>query len=222
MIRKIHLLAVLVVASLSTSCGYHAVTPQAEDAVVVKLVTVASPTYNHPLSLSAQDLAVVLQGVRVKFKANWLQTLIAGSPESLPLFDDAVLARVVPPLHQALEQASAQDRIVFYVAHRRSDVRRDVTSGTMFVKGRLLHLVLANYLNPVDVLPGILLYDQENPEVAVVPQHFSLEFAWPEVVVERKGDLMNGVFGAAPPGLMVDYDLFQKMRAQELIASRLP
>lgn len=204
-----------VVAVLTASCGYLATTPPVEDEEVVKLVSVPKAAYDHPVRLSSRDLSAILQAVRVKFKANWLQTLLTGQLEPIPLFDEAALVRVVPPLVAALEKAGPRERVLFYVAQRRSNARRDVTSGVLFVESRLLHIVLANHQNRVDVIPGAFTYDKEDPEVAVAPQRFTLMFDSPEFVVERKLDLVDGVFGAAPPRLIVDYGLFLKMRDRE-------
>jgi len=207
-------IALGVVAALATSCGYLATVPPVADEVAVKLVAGSKAIYSHPVQLSADDLAAIFQAVRVKFKANWLQTLITGPLEPLPLFEEATLTRVVPPLASALERAGPRERVVFYLAQRRSSARRDVTSGVLFVEGRLLHLVLSNHQNRVDMIPGVPVYDKNDPEVAIAPQRFTLVFDQPEFVVERELDLVDGVFGAAPPRLMVDYDLFLKRRAR--------
>jgi hypothetical protein len=209
------LVALGAVAALTVSCGYLATYPPVEDEDVVRLVSVPKAVYDHPVRLSSRDLSVILQAVRVKFKANWLQTLITGPLAPLPLFDEATLARVVPPLAAALERAGLHERVVFYVAQRRSNARRDVTSGVLFVEGRLLHIVLANHQNRVDAIPGSIAYDKEDPEVAVAPQRVALVFDRPEFVVERKPDLVDGVFGAAPPRLLVDYGMFLKTLERE-------
>ena len=213
--RLRHLLMVVIVGCLVSSCGYLVPVPSVEDEVVVKLAAGATPSYDHPVPVSSRDLGAVLQAVQVKFETNWLQRLISGPLKPLPLFDESSLSRVAPSLAEALEKAGPRERVVFYVAQRRSDVRRDVTSGTIFVKGRLMHLTLANYQNRVDVLPGVPAYDQQNPEVAIAPQRMTLVFDRPEFLAEREPDRVDGVFGAAPPRLMIDYVLFLKMSARD-------
>lgn len=216
------LLPLAVVAGLAASCGYVATVPPVEDAAEVRLVSSLKPEYDHPVRMTARDLTAILQSVRVRFKANWIQKYLTGPLEPVPLFDEASLARVVPPLVEALGKAGPRDRIVFYVAHRRSNDRRDVTSGTLFVRDRLLNLVLANHLNRVDVAPGLPAFDRKDPEVAIAPQRLTLVFDRPEFQVDREPDLVDGVFGAAPPRLMVNYGLFLAMEGRKLAVPCAP
>jgi hypothetical protein len=204
------LLIAACVALLAAGCDFHyrAVAEPVADEVVVQAIPGAQPGFDHPARLSAQDLTSILQEVRVEFKSNWLQRLITGPLEPLPLFDEAMLPRVAPSLAQALEAASARDRIVFYVAQRRSGDRRDVTSGALFVRGSSLTLIVVNYQNRVDVVPGLAVYDRRTPEVAVAPQRFSLAFERSEFVVEPEHDPIDKVLETAPPTLTVDYARF--------------
>jgi hypothetical protein len=212
-------LALAGVAVLAAACDFHyrAAADQALDEVMVRAIPNATLGFDHPASLSAQDLASILQGVRVEFKSHWLQRLITGPLDAVPLFDEAVLARVAPSLAQALEKADARDRIVFYVAQRRSNDRRDVTSGALFVKGRSLTIVVANHQNRVDVIPGLAAYDRQAPEVAVAPQRFSLAFARSEFVIEPEREAVGEALGAAPPTLMVDYAKFLQYKSRAAV-----
>jgi hypothetical protein len=215
------LFALVGVAALAAACDFHyrAVADQALDEVVVQAIPSANLWFDHPARLSAQELTSILQEVRVEFKSHWLQRLVTGKLEPAPLFDQAVLARVVPLFVEALEKAGAHDRIVFYVAQRRASNRRDVTSGTLFVKGRSLTIVLANHQNRVDVVPGLAAYDRQNPEMAVAPQRFLLVFARTEFVVDRASDLTDGVFETALPRLMVDYVEFLAYKSRTAIGN---
>ena len=199
--------AVLLLVALVACSSYRAKVEPVEDEILVKLVTDRSATYDHPVRLTAHDLAAILDNVRVQYKANWLQRLITGPFQPLPLFDPPVLPRVVSPLVRAFQEAGPHDRIVFYVAERRSDVRREVTAGSLFVTGSLLHIVLTNYRNGVDVIAGVQTYDRKNPEIAVAPQRFVLVFNRPEFLVEPELTLVQRVFEGTP-SLVVDYQLF--------------
>lgn len=207
---------------LAAACDFHyrAAADSAADEVVVRAIPDAGSSYDHPARLTAQELTSILQEVRVEFKTHWLQKLITGPLEAVPLFDEEALARVAPHLAEALVQAGAHDRIVFYVAQRRADDRRDVTSGTLFVKGRSLTLALVNYQNRVDVVPGLTAYDRQAPEVAVAPQQFSLAFGQNKFVIEQGGDALDKLLDAAPPTLMVDYAQFLEYKSRAAAASR--
>jgi hypothetical protein len=213
------LFALVGAAVLAAACDFHyrASADHALDEVVVQAIPNAKPGFDHPARLSAPELASILQEVRVEFKSHWLQRLVTGKLEPAPLFDQAVLARVVPPLVEALEKAGTYDRIVFYVAQRRASDRRDVTSGTLFVKGRSLTIALANHQNRVDVVPGLAAYDRQNPEVAVAPQRFSLVFGRSEFVIAPEHDAGREVLETPLPALTVDYAKFLQYKSRAAV-----
>ncbi len=215
------LLALAGVAVLASACDFHyrAASDPALDEVVVRAIPNAKLGFDHPARLSPQDLTSILQGVRVEFKTHWLQRLITGKLEPAPLFEESALARVVPLLVEALEKADAQDRIVFYVAQRRSGDRRDVTSGTLFVRGPSLTIMVANHQNRVDVVPGLATYDRRTPEVAVAPQRFSLAFERSEFVIEPERAAIGEVLETALPAVTVDYAKFLRYKSQAAAAS---
>ena len=108
----------------------------------------------------------------------------------------------------AIGKADPRERIVFYVAKRRGPDRRDVTTGSLYVEDRLLTIVLVNYQNRVDVIPGLPAYDRTHLETAVAPQRFTLVFERPEFVVAKERSLAADVFRADPPALRLDYMRF--------------
>jgi len=213
----IGLLALISLAVLLTACDFHyraAITP-VEDEIAVWTIPTAEAADDPPVHISSHELESVLQEVRVNFKGNWLQNLITGPLESSPLFDSSVLARVAPPLAEALEKVGSRERVIFYVAQRRGNDRRDVTSGSLFVNGRSLIIELANYQNRVDVIPGLMLYDRTAPEMAVAPQRFSLDFSLAEYTIAGKRDLVEAVFEPAGPKLTVNYSQFLQDKPRE-------
>jgi hypothetical protein len=196
------------VLGLAACSSYVTTVQPVEDEILVKLVADPLVAYDHPVRLTVQDLTAILQHVRVEYKAGWLQNYLTGPLKALPLFDPQSLARVVPPLVRAFEEANPHDRIVFYIADRRTNMRREVTSGTLFVTGQLMHISLSNFRNGVDVIPGVPAYDRDSPEIAVAPQRFSVMFEPAEFVFDHKPGFVQEVFGAIPPSLLVDYRLF--------------
>ena len=202
------ILAVMAVQVAACLPEYRASIPPVEDEVVVQAAPSAEADYNHPVQLSEHDLKAILGKVQVEFKAHWLQKFFTGPLQPVPLFDELTLAKVVPVMVAALGKAGAQERIVFYVAKRRGPDRRDVTTGSLYVEDRLLTIVLVNYQNRVDVVPGLPAYDRTHPEAAVAPQRFTLVFERPEFVVAKARGLVAGMFGADPPALRLDYTRF--------------
>jgi hypothetical protein len=179
-----------------------------QNEILVKLVADPAADYSHPVQWNAADLSAILEDVQVEYKAGWLQKLITGPLKPLPLFTPETLPAVVAPLVRAFAQATPRDRIVFYIAERRSDIRREVTAGSLFMTGPLIHVVVNNHRTGVDVVPGVPAYDQRNPEIAVSPQRYMVVFDRPEFQVEPQPTFIEKMFDAAPPQLAVDYRLF--------------
>jgi hypothetical protein len=202
------LCGMLLVSLSACAFDYRASVPPVKDEVMVQAVPDAQADYDHPVRLSEPDLTRILKRVRVQFTMHWLQRFLTGPIQPVPLFDEPTVAKVVPVLAKAIGKAGAQERIVFYVAKRRGNDRRDITTGAVFVKDRLLTVVLDNYQNRVDVIPGLPAYDRTHPEMAVAPQHFTLVFDPPEYVVVQDRDWVVQVFGADPPAIRLDYTRF--------------
>jgi hypothetical protein len=206
--RRAAAMGVMGLLALTVSaCGYFAAVEPAEDTIIVKLIADEDAAYDHPVRITDGDLTAVLKGIRVEYKAGWLQKQLTGPLKPLPLFEDAGLAQITHPLVEAFAKADRRERIVFYLSERRSDLRREVTAGSLFVRGGILHLMLSNHRNGVDVIPGVHTYDRKYPEMAVVPQRFTLTFARPEFVVEQAPPLSETIV-EGPPRLAVDYRLF--------------
>ncbi|TLY37131.1 MAG: hypothetical protein E6K60_05630 [Nitrospirae bacterium] len=205
---------VLPLVSWLVSCtNYKAVVPEVVDEVRVSTVPTPEPPgtmYDHPIRFSVDELSKVLRGVRVEFRTHWLQRWLTGPLKPLPLFEDAELARVVPLLAKALAGADPRERVVFYVAERRTDIHREVTSGALFVRGQRLHIVLVNYRNGVDALAGVPAYDRTRPDLAVAPQRFTLTFEPKEFLDVREPQ----IFESSPPKIVVDYRSFLGLAAQ--------
>jgi len=127
------------------------------------------------------------------------------------LFTEAEMARVAPLLAKTLAEAGRDERVIFYVAERRTDVHREVTSGALFVRGQNLTVVVANYRNGVDALAGVPIYDRNFPELAVAPQRFTMTFEPREFVVAPEPQ----IFQSTSPKVIVDYRLFLGMAARK-------
>ena len=202
------ILAGMVVQVAACSLEYRASVPPVEDEVVVQAVRAAEADYNHPVQLSEHDLKAILGKVRVEFTTPWLQKFLTAPVQPVPLFDEPTLAKAVPAMVAAIGKAGPGERIVFYVAKRRGPDRRDVTTGSLYVEDRLLTIVLVNYQNRVDVVPGLPAYDRTHLETAVAPQRFTLVFERPEYVVAKEPSLVTDVFRTDPPALRLDYMRF--------------
>jgi hypothetical protein len=123
--------------------------------------------------------------------------------EASQLFSDENINFFSQHLAQALERATPAEDVMFFIHHSESREPSEITSGSVFVEGKQLHLLFANYrhrtvgtseiqkaqANPLEVL-GSPMYDltpgpfgkiQESQGLKVfvtgAPQHLVIDYA---------------------------------------------
>jgi hypothetical protein len=104
--------------------------------------------HSHPISLTPEQIAAVLGGVRIEEPIALVRGDIFqrdSSPRIHPAFTDKDIALFAPLLALALSKATPEEVVTFYHTRSISAITREITSGGLFVQGDALHLVLANY-----------------------------------------------------------------------------
>ncbi len=135
----------------------------------------------HPATLSADRLAVILQGVIVEEPLT-----------RMPLYDDLSVPRrhrvfsqdevelFAPLLSLALARATPEEVVTFYRTQRLSAVRREVTSGGLYVQGEDLHFLLSNNRSDTHYVADLGMADTPDdrltPLRAIAPQKGTLHF----------------------------------------------
>lgn len=111
--------------------------------------------HSHPISLTNEQVAAVLGGVRIK------EHHVFARGDIVPAFTDKDIAFFAPLLALALSKATPEEIVTFY-ATRYSAIEREVTSGGIFVQGDVLHLILANYWSPTYRRGNIVVADTQD------------------------------------------------------------
>lgn len=104
----------------------------------------ARPTVNsHPVDVTTQDVITLLRAVRV---SGWSGTVIGwfDRPHAIPLFEEADLRRIAQPIADAFKAAAPGQRVFFSLPDPRS-AYGDSTSGSMFVRGVTLYVVVTDH-----------------------------------------------------------------------------
>lgn len=139
--------------------------------------------HSHPISLTPQQIAAVLGGVRI----NEPIALVRGDilqRDSVPrvhaAFTDEEIAFFAPLLTLALSKATSEEVITFYQTRKISATTREVTSGGMFLQGEELHLILANYRSHTRYMADYGAAETEDdrltPMQSMAPQNGRLDF----------------------------------------------
>lgn len=139
--------------------------------------------HSHPISLSPQQIAAVLGGVRIKEPVALVRGDILQRDSVPPVhaaFTDEEIAFFAPLLTLALSKAMSEEVITFYQTRKISAITREVTSGGVFVQGDELHLLLANYRSHTRYMADFGAAETEDdrltPMQSMAPQNGRLDF----------------------------------------------
>ncbi len=106
--------------------------------------------FTHPLTLSEGDWARILASTYVKPKG-WLLSLGSTGVAPSQAFDGRDRTYLAERLASAFSRARPDEWVVFYLSHPREAEVDEITSGGFFVVEGQVHLVLANYRQPVSM-----------------------------------------------------------------------
>jgi hypothetical protein len=104
-----------------------------------------TPVQNsHPAHLTPVDVERLLGLVQV---SGWSGTLIGvlENPRPIPAFSEEELDLLAMPVTQAFAQATPAERVFFYVYNSRKKASDDSITGSLFIRGRYLHIVLTDH-----------------------------------------------------------------------------
>lgn len=138
-------------------------------------------SHSHPADFRAEQIAQVLSGLLIEEPLAKLPLLDDTSrPRRHPAFTEAETRMLAPLLAMALQRATPEEIVSFYESHPPSGMRREVTSGGLFVEGNELHVVLSNYRSPTHYMadPGVAdtTDDRLVPMRSIAPQRGRLDF----------------------------------------------
>lgn len=137
--------------------------------------------HSHPISLTPDQIAAVLGGVRIDEPLAKLPLYDDTSlPRVHPAFTDKEIVFFAPLLALALSKATPEEVVTFYETHYHSATSREVTSGGVFVQGDELHLILANYRSQTHFMADPNMADTTDdrltPMESLSPQRSRVDF----------------------------------------------
>jgi hypothetical protein len=99
---------------------------------------------SHPANLSAEEILALLQTLQV---SGWSGTLVGlfATPRAVPLFTAKQLSMIAPFLARAFREAKPTERVVFSLPKPDVSYSEDRTEGSLFLRGRYLHVVVTDH-----------------------------------------------------------------------------
>lgn len=159
--------------------------------------------FDHPAQLSEADLTAVLSRVQVQERAGLLER----KPFPQPLFSPNEVRRMMPSLQKTLQTAKPTEWAVFY-STLPGGAGQEVTSGGMFVKGRYLHVVVANHHERIPSGADSLAAIRANPLNPWGGKGVTLSFDPIRFVTGTQATWLGGSSSAPASELVLDYATF--------------
>lgn len=153
----------------------------------------------HPVSITAEQMAAVLNGIVVE--EPWAKLPIyddTSQPRRHQAFTEKEVLLFAPLLAVALGKATSEEVVTFYQSRYLSGTSREVTSGGLFVQGEELHIVLANYRSPTHYSADIGVADTTDerltPMRSLAPQRGHLYFEPVSATHPADGSIFGNLF----------------------------
>ena len=142
---------------------------------LVRLDRVDPPApYDHPAEIDLETLRAALASVVARHEVSFLNRLLTQQKEVRGAAftpEEAVL--LADRMKTAFAKAAPQEQVAFFLTSRKNNMTTQITSGVAFMKGKELHLILANDQTSVssEQRPSI---PRENPLYPYEPGSFEL------------------------------------------------
>jgi hypothetical protein len=137
--------------------------------------------HSHPADIPTERIAAVLRGIVVQEPLTRLPLYDdLRVSRRHPAFSEAAVMFWAPLLSIALSKATPEEVVTFYHSQRLSGVKREVTSGGVFMDGGDLHILLSNYRSETNFTADIGTADTQDdrltPLRSLAPQRGALQF----------------------------------------------
>jgi len=137
--------------------------------------------HNHPADISTERMTAALRGIIVQEPLTRLPLYDDLSiPRRHPAFSESEIEFWAPLFRLALSKATPDELVTFYQSQPLSGMKREVTSGGLFLDGEELHVVLSNYrsqtLSSGDTSSADTMDDRLTPLRSLAPQKGKLSF----------------------------------------------
>jgi hypothetical protein len=137
--------------------------------------------HSHPADISTERMAAVLRGIIVQEPLTRLPLYDDLSiPRQHPAFSESAIEFWAPLLRLALSKATPDELVTFYQSQPLSGMKREVTSGGVFLDGEELHVILSNLRSDTqytaDFGAAETQDDRRSPMKSIAPQPGQLVF----------------------------------------------
>jgi hypothetical protein len=160
--------------------------------------------HSHPFVISPDVMALILKGFSVQEHRIKVQRMISGEAARELAFRDDEIALLAPRLSEALAHAEPTERVTYYLSRPQTSVKREITTGGLYMTGEHLHFILGNHRIIYGIPAYGMVYDRRYPTRPTAAKAFDLFFDPVTAVVKRERGLWNWLFGREKDEVVVD------------------
>ncbi|MBI4401894.1 MAG: hypothetical protein HY581_09710 [Nitrospirae bacterium] len=171
--------------------------------------------HSHPMAISPEEIAGILKGLTVRDHRIALYLMFAGEAPREPVFRDDEVALLAPRLAEALARAKPDERVAYYLSQPQTSIKREITSGGLYVREHHLHFILGNHRIIYGIPAYGMVYDRRYPMRPTAAKGFDLYFEPVEAVVPQLSGILDRLFGREKDEVVID---LQKLRRSKPVA----
>lgn len=175
---------------------------------------------SHPALISPGEMGDILKGFIVREHRPWLLVKILGEAPWEPAFRDEEIALLVPRLSEALAQAKPDERVTYYLSQPQTSIKREITSGGIYVKDNQLHFILGNRRIIYGIPAYGMVYDRRYPMRPTAAKGFDIRFDQTTAVVTEESSIWDQLLGWEKDEMVID--LRKLVPSPSLAFSQLP
>lgn len=159
---------------------------------------------SHPAAIGPDQMAHILKGFMVREHRPWLLVKIMGEAPWEPAFRDEEITLLAPRLAEALAQARPDERVTYYLSQPRTSIKREITSGGLYVKENELHFILGNRQIVYGIPAYGMVYDRRYPMRPTAAKGFDLRFDQTALVVEQESSIWDQLLGREKDEMVIN------------------
>ncbi len=160
--------------------------------------------HSHPFTIEGEEMANLLRGFSVREHRNAVQRLISGEAPREPVFREEEIRILADKLAEALSQARPHERVTFYLSLPQTSIKRQFTSGGLYVRESHLHFILGNFRVIYGIPAYGMVYDRRYPMMPTSAKGFDIFFEPARALVPQQVRFWNRLLGQGKDEMVID------------------
>ena len=174
--------------------------------------------HSHPAMVGADDMTAILKGLHVRDRRLKIHVWISGEAASEPAFTETEIEMLATKLADALSKATPDERVSYYLSYPQTSVKRQVTSGGLYVKDSELHFTVSNHREIYGIPAYGMVYDRRYPVLPISPKDFDVFFDPAHAVVPKTRSVWDVIWGLEQDDVVIDLNKLPSARATASVA----